>query len=296
MEKRRLGKTGLEVSVLGFGGAEIGFGGASREVVEELLNRALDAGLNVIDTAECYEVSEERIGESVSHRRNEFHLFSKCGHSRGYDNPDWNDISLLEASLDRSLKRLRTDHLDLFQLHSCPHDVLKKGDVIAFMQRAKAAGKTRFIGYSGENDAAEYAIRSGAFDTLQISINIADQACIDTILPQAAEAGMGLIAKRPIANAAWKQHNRPEGYTANYWERLQKLAYDFLPTTDAVEIALRFTLSVPGVSMALVGTAQPGRYEENAAIAAKGPLDAGRFTSIRMRWKEAADPAWRGEI
>jgi aryl-alcohol dehydrogenase-like predicted oxidoreductase len=296
MQKRVLGKTGLNVSVLGFGGAEIGFGGANADVVRELLEGALAAGLNVIDTAECYEVSEERIGETVGDRRREYYLFSKCGHSRGYENPDWDDVKILEASLDRSLKRLRTDYLDLFQLHSCPRNVLERGDVIEFMKKAKASGKTRFIGYSGENDAAEFAIQSGAFDTLQISINIADQSCLDSILPQAVKASMGIIAKRPIANAAWKQHNRPEGYTANYWERLQKLSYDFLTSPEAVDIALRFTLSVPGVSMALVGTAQPGRYQENSAIADKGPLDPERFRAIRERWKGTADPAWLGEI
>jgi aryl-alcohol dehydrogenase-like predicted oxidoreductase len=296
MEKRRLGKTGLDVTVLGFGGAEIGFGGANTELVEELLSSALDAGLNVIDTAECYEVSEERIGEAVSHRRNEYYLFSKCGHSRGYEDPDWNDVGRLQESLNRSLKRLRTDYLDLFQLHSCPKDILERGEVIDFLQRAKAAGKTRFIGYSGENDAAEFAIASNAFDTLQISVNIADQRCIDSIIPSAARANMGVIAKRPIANAAWKQHNRPEGYTANYWERLQKLRFEFLTGNDAVEVALRFTLAVPGVSMALVGTAQPGRYEENSRIVAEGPLSPERYKQIRQRWQEAADPAWLGEI
>jgi len=296
MEKRKLGKTGLNVSVLGFGGAEIGFGGANVQLVQELLSKALDAGLNVIDTAECYEVSEERIGEAVSDRRKDFYLFSKCGHSHGYEDPDWNDIGRLETSLDRSLKRLKTDHLDLFQLHSCSLDILKKGDVIEFMKRAKASGKTRFIGYSGENEAAQFAITSGAFDTLQLSVSIAEQACIDSVIPAAVKAGMGVIAKRPLANVAWKQHNRPEGYTANYWERLQKLAYDFLMREDAVDTALRFTLSVPGISVALTGTMQPGRYEENARIAANGPLDPSLYKAIRQRWSSVAEPSWTGEI
>src|SRR5690349_18763431 len=90
MEKRKLGKTGLDVTVLGFGGAEVGYSDAAPERVKELLNSALDAGLNVIDTAECYVTSEENIGKAVGHRRNDYHLFTKCGHARGYADPDWN--------------------------------------------------------------------------------------------------------------------------------------------------------------------------------------------------------------
>src|ERR687889_377037 len=128
MEKRTLGKTGMEVSILGFGGAEIG--DATRETVERLLGSALDAGLNAIDTGECYGNSEALIGQAVGHRRGEFFLFTKCGHASGIDLPDW-DPRLLEQSIDRSLERLRTDCLDLVQLHSCGEDKLRQGDVIA---------------------------------------------------------------------------------------------------------------------------------------------------------------------
>ena len=80
MEKRVFGKTGMNVSVLGFGGAEIGFEGASASTVKEILSAALDAGLNVIDTAECYAESEVQIGAAIGHRRKDFYLFTKCGH------------------------------------------------------------------------------------------------------------------------------------------------------------------------------------------------------------------------
>lgn len=112
MEKRAFGKTDMEVSVLGFGGAEIGFSGATAETVDRLLGSALDAGLNFIDTAECYGNSEELIGKTMSHRRNDFYLITKCGHASGFDAPDW-DPQMLSESIDRSLTRLNTDRLDV---------------------------------------------------------------------------------------------------------------------------------------------------------------------------------------
>lgn len=183
MEKRLYGKTGMQVSVLGFGGAEIGFSSASTEDVDKLLGSALDAGLNVIDTAECYNVSEELIGKTVSHRRDDYYLFTKCGHASGFDLPDW-DPKMLELSIDRSLKRLNTDYIDVIHLHSCSEELLRRGEVIEVLQRAKEQGKTRFIGYSGDHKAAQYAVQSGLFDSLETSINIADQEAIELTIPE----------------------------------------------------------------------------------------------------------------
>src|ERR1700693_2689328 len=130
MEKRRLGKTDMDVSVLGFGGAEIGFENASPEAVEKLLKSALDAGLNVIDTGECYRGSEELIGNTVSDRREDFYLFTKCGHPHGMESgANWSRDSILQ-SIERSLGRLKTYGVDLVQLHSCSESTLRKGEVI----------------------------------------------------------------------------------------------------------------------------------------------------------------------
>src|SRR5687767_15140313 len=107
MEHRQFGKTDMHVSVLGFGGAEIGYEGAPPETVARLLEGALDAGLNVIDTAECYMNSEELIGQAVSSRRKDYYLFTKVGHPEGGGKEYWRPESIL-TSIERSLRRLRT--------------------------------------------------------------------------------------------------------------------------------------------------------------------------------------------
>lgn len=298
MERRQLGKTDMQVSLLGFGGAEIGFQGATEETVERLLKSALDAGLNVIDTGECYEGSEELIGKTVSARRADYYLFTKCGHPRGIGSEDWSPASLLE-SIERSLRRLRTERLDLIQLHSCSEAVLRKGDAIAALQTAREKGYARYIGYSGDSVAARYAVECGAFDTLQTSINIADQEAIDLTLPLAREKQMGVIAKRPMANAAWKENHKPiESYHHAYWDRLNKLHYEFirnLPLEESIAHALRFTLSVPGVHTAIVGTTKPERWLQNARLVEAGLLSDAEYSAIRERWEEMAPVTWLGQ-
>ncbi|MFQ5990424.1 MAG: aldo/keto reductase [Candidatus Methylomirabilales bacterium] len=298
METRQFGETDMQVSVLGFGGAEIGFEGVSKKTVTRLLNSALDAGLNVIDTAECYEQSEVLIGQAVVGRREDYYLLTKCGHPETLEIEDWRPSSLLK-SIERSLRRLRTEYLDVIQLHSCSEAELRKGDVTEALQRARERGYTRYIGYSGDGDAARYAIECGQFNTLQVSVSIADQEALDLVLPLAREHRIAVIAKRPIANAIWKSKRKPEDeYYHTYWERLRELDYDFLRADkkDAVATMLRFTLSVPGVHTAIVGTTKPGRFEDNAAKVAAGPLAAEHFERIRARWRQVADATWVGQI
>jgi aryl-alcohol dehydrogenase-like predicted oxidoreductase len=298
MERRRLGRTDMVVSVLGFGGSEIGYQRVSERTVGRLLGGALDAGLNVIDTAECYEDSEVLIGRAVGSRRRDYHLFTKCGHARGWGRPDWRPAALL-ASIERSLKRLATDRLDLVQLHSCSLDELRGGEAIAALERARERGLTRYVGYSGDGAAARYAVECGRFDTLQTSVSIADQEAIELTLPLAGARELGVIAKRPLANAAWRYARKPaESYYQPYWTRLRALDYDFLRGGDAgaAATALRFTLSVPGVHTAIVGTTKPDRWRQNAEALAAGGLGADEFERIRARWRAAADASWTGQV
>ena len=294
MEKRRLGRTDMDVTVLGFGGA--GIAGESLENIGRVLNSALDAGINVIDTAECYEGGEESIGNAISKWRDEFFLFTKCGHPRGIGSADWSASSILE-SIERSLRRLQTDRIDLIQLHGCSEAVLKKGEAISALEKARERGWVRYLGYSGDGHPARFAVESDAFDALQTSISIADQEAISRIAPLTRARNVGLIAKRPLANFAWKTGHKPiNSYHHQYYERLRKLNFDFLRNDEeSIAIALRFVLSVPGVHTAIVGTTKPERCQENARLLESRPLPQNEYKAIRERWDVIAPKTWIGQ-
>jgi len=298
VEKRALGKTGLTVSVLGFGGSEIGFQQAQENTVREILAGAIDAGLNVVDTAAAYLKSEELIGAAIKTRRRDLVLMSKCGALDGFSREDWTAAGIAKSVAD-SLKRLQTDHVDVMFLHSCGEAVLRQGDAIEALRRARERGQVRFLGYSGDGAAAQYAVKSGAFDVLQTSLSIADQQVLEGALPLARERNMGVVVKRPIANAVWRHATKPPNdYHHEYWERMQKLQFDFAQDggAQAAEIALRFTLFQPGVTTAIVGTTKPGRWQENAKVVARGTLDAQQVEAIRARWREVAEASWTGQM
>lgn len=293
IEHRILGRTGLSVSAVGFGGSETGYGGTSAREVARILNDAIDRGLNLIDTAACYGSGEEQLGVALAGRREKVVLMTKCGHAAGLAGGDW-EPAMLAESIERSLKRLRTDHVDVMQFHSPDAATLADPRVIEVLTRARDAGKARFIGISADGESALKAVELGIFDTLQISVNIADQEAIDLAIHKAHERGMGIIAKRPLANAAWRADSK-DAYSAPYRERLATLDYDFMTRNDAGAIALRFTLSVPGVTAAIVGTTRLGRFEQNARAASLGPLPADEYEKIRARWRVVGGDRWPGQ-
>lgn len=297
MEQRTFGKTGIQVSPLGLGAANIGYEKVELGVVKRLLDAAYDEGINVIDTAECYGSSEELIGQALGARRQDYFLITKCGHPEGGWKEDYSSESL-RRSIERSLRRLKTDPVDAVLLHSCSLEELKKGEAIAALQEARHRGQVRFIGYSGDGSAAQWAVESGCFDLLETSVNVADQEAIESIVPHAAGMGIGVIAKRPIANAAWRLPEPPaNAYHRTYWERLKALDYPLLrDPIVAPGIALRFTLSVPNIGTAVVGTTRPERLRKNAQHVHSGPLPAATYDELRRRWRECSAGRWGGEI
>ena len=189
MEMRKFGNTDMLISRLGVGMSEIGYGLtlAENQQASDVLNNALNAGVNFLDTSACYDVSEEQLGQAVSHRRDDYYLATKAGHvSGGYEGEEWT-AQTITHSIDRSLRRMKTDYIDLLQLHTCGVDVLEKGEALQAVLDAQQAGKVRYIGYSGDNEAAAWAVDSGLFDSLQTSFNLVEQKARYSLL-QAAKA------------------------------------------------------------------------------------------------------------
>ncbi len=231
---------------------------------------------------------------------------SKCGHQvEGASGAEWSP-ELITQTVDRALKRLRTDHLDVMLLHSCDLAVLQRGEAVAALARAREAGKVRFVGYSGDNEAAAFAAALPEVDVIETSVNICDQANLDNVLPKARERNLGVLAKRPIANAAWKSSHPGiyAGYAQPYIERLKAmsltprdLGVDGDPNAAWPEIALRFTLSQPGVHVAITGTTNPANAQANLNSAGQGPLPAAAVNKIREAFRTAglrAQKPWKG--
>ncbi len=309
MEMRSFGKTGFEVSALGFGGGPVGYLETDRRQVAEILNTLIDRGVNLIDTAAVYLGSEEVIGEAIGHRRDDYVLVSKCGQEiEGIDGVAWS-ASTIEQTVERALRRLKTDHLDVMLLHSCELEILTKGEALGALIKARDAGKIRFLGYSGDNEAAVHAAGLDDVAVIETSISICDQANIDNVLPVARRNNVGVLAKRPIANAAWKNSAEQRGmyvdYAKTYSERLAKMSITpadlgFPGDVGAAwsEIALRFTLFQPGLTTAIVGTTKASNVERNLEALSKGALPEKVVSELRAAFRSAETAAgepWPGQ-
>jgi aryl-alcohol dehydrogenase-like predicted oxidoreductase len=304
LQTAALGKTGIEVTRLGAGLAEIGEEHTLDELshVSRVLNAALDGGINFLDTAPCYFDSEQMVGRTIAHRRDDFFLATKCGHpTRRSSGQPWTAGTIRET-LEGSLRRLRTDYVDLLQLHSCGVDVLERGEVIDLLVEARQQGKTRFIGYSGDNEAALWAVESGLFDTLQTSFSVADQHARTRLFRPAEERGMGIIVKRPIASGAWGVASSPSAdlrynphYADEYFERARRMAamgpVHGAPD-DRILTSLGFVLAHDEVDTAILGTRNPAHMEANQALLERLPIPDQVVRELRRRFDEAEDD-WR---
>ena len=291
MERRPFGATGLSVTPVGLGGGQIGKAWISSSTAESVLSAALDAGVGLIDTARGYGSSEERIGRALRGRRDEVVLVTKVGYDvEGVE--DWT-FDAVAGGVDRALRMLGTEVLDVALLHSCSVDVLRHGDVIEALLAARDSGKVRVAGYSGENEALDWAVRSGAFGAVETSVNVADQWSLENVLPAAASAGMGVIAKRPLANAPWRFAERPAGsYSETYWERLRAMGR--APADgDWAATAARFAAYAPGVSAAIVGTASPEHLRAAVEAVERGPLAEDEVAAWRAAWRAFS---WPGDV
>ena len=308
MQRAVLGRTGLEVGRLGAGLVQIGrldVGNAGR-----LLNEALDGGVTFLDTAECYGHSEEFIGRTIAHRRTEFVLATKVGHAVDREsrpvkvdpegNRSWTAATMRE-SIDRSLRRLKTDCVDLLQVHAYDTPWPLEDDVLQVLLDAKQSGKVRFLGYSQEGSHVELAVRSGIFDTLQVSFSLIDQRPRLGLLALARNERVGIIAKRPIANAAWGRTSTEDGDAsprANAQRTVAMLmaADGPIPAApeDSVALALGFVLAHPEIATAIVGTGNRDHMRHNLSLVENQlPLPSEAVAELQRRY-DHLDWTWEG--
>jgi len=266
----KFGNTEITVSKLGFGAGEIGDYSIDDKKVEQLLNFALDNGINLIDTARGYYASEERIGKFISHRRKEYILSTKVGYGVSKEE-DWSFNAVVKG-IEEALVKLKTDFIDIVHLHSCNINILKTGEVINALLKMKQQGKIRCAAYSGENEELLYAINCNFFDSVQTSFNICDQNNLYTCFPITIQKGIGVIAKRSIANAPWLYNDQPFGkYVEEYWKRWQKMG--FTNNSNWFNKALRFSAFSEGVNCAIVGTTNIEHLKNNIGYIEQGKLD-----------------------
>jgi len=292
IETRPYGDTGMHVSSLGLGAGQLGDERLSEADAEALLLGAIDAGITLVDTAPSYGVSEQRIGRFLGARRDGVVISTKLGYGvPGV--PDWTG-PCITAGVEQALRTLHTDRIDIAHLHSCPREVLERGEVVDALAAAKTAGKLRAIAYSGENEDLRFALESGRFDGLMASLNPFELRVADFVLPRLD--GTGFIAKRPVANHPWRFAEQPhDDYCEPYWLRMRAMGMAPPGEMPWGEFALRFTLSMPGVASAIVGTGRPAHLRENVGWASKGPLDAALMADWQARFR-ALDQDWIGQV
>jgi aryl-alcohol dehydrogenase-like predicted oxidoreductase len=281
---RDFGFTGLKVSAVGFGAGKIGGKDLSDKKVDKLLNSVLDMGINLIDTARSYGEAEHRIGKFLKHRRSEFILSTKVGYDvEGVE--DWTFKCITEG-VEKALRILQTDYIDIVHLHSCNKDILEKGEVIEALTKMAQEGKIKVPAYSGDNEALEFAVHSGSFASIQSSINICDQKTVNTILHQAKQGYMGVIAKRPLANFAWHEKaNLTDPVVEEYKRRIYEMNIDYgMPLEEAM---IRFSTYTYGVDSILIGSTSIEHLKANLKLAAKGKLQDELIDKIKNRFNEA---------
>jgi aryl-alcohol dehydrogenase-like predicted oxidoreductase len=307
-----LGRTGLEVSELGFGAWGIGgtaWIGADDGESVRALHRAIELGVNLLDTALAYGNghSEELVGRAVREARETVHVATKVPPRNGLW-PARPDVGVedvfpgywIAACADRSLRNLGLETIDLLQFHVWERSWIGRGDWVETIERLKADGKIRCFGVSlndHEPDAALPLVHAGVADSIQLIYNVFDQTPADELFPAAAAAGVGMIARVPFDEGGLTGKVTPDtefpagdfrnryfagGRKQETWERANAIASDLGVGLDRLpELALRFCLSHPAVTTAIPGMRTVANVEANAAAVERGPLSDGELDTLR---------------
>jgi aryl-alcohol dehydrogenase-like predicted oxidoreductase len=296
---RQLGRTGADVTILGYGAMELRGQPRGPVIADEdagrLLNAVLDAGISLIDTSVDYGRSEELIGRYIGHRRDGYFLASKCGcpvelpaDTRPPYPHDYRPANV-RADVEQSLRRLGTDRLDLVQVHMSPSRAQLEADqTVETMQSLRSEGKVRFLGMSGLLPNLPDHIAMGVFDVFQIPYS-AIQREHEELITAAAASGAGTLIRGGVARGApaddkdWSRGpiGLAEGEGHRRWQASG--VDDVLDGMPRMEFMLRFTLSHPGLSTTIVGTSSIDHLQANVAVAEKGPLPADVYEQARQR-------------
>ena len=297
LPKRTLGRTGLEVTTLGYGAMELRGASRGRDITPEdggrILNAVLDQGINFIDTSIDYGQSEELIGRFISDRRDEFFLASKCGCAVSWERPaGWEGPGPhiftrenIVAGVEQSLRRMKTDHLDLVQVHASPSkEVLEQEDVPGTLKDLQAQGKVHFIGMSGTIPHLADHVSMGVFDVFQIPYSAVERDH-EELIAQAAKAGVGIIVRGGAARGAVADDkDKSNTFAGNRWETWERADIeDLLGGMSRMEFIIRFTASHPDMDTTIVGTINPDHLASNIRAQATGPLPSDLYAEAKRR-------------
>ncbi len=302
-----LGRTGLNVTKLGFGSMELRgtdhFPRLTSQQASTILNAVLDNGINFIDTSPDYGYAEALIGEHLAQRRGEFFLASKCGCpveavdvSHELRKPHDFSCGNVRAGVEQSLRRLRTDHLDLVQFHLSPSRAeLEAHDSIAELLKLKGEGKLRFIGISGNIPHLADHIAMNVFDVIQCPYSLVERDHED-LIHQARLNNVGVIIRGGVARGVMVKDaaliNDYPPFLQPAFRARRKLwsetrVDDLLQGMTPMEFMLRFTLSNPDMTTTIVGTANPEHLLANVKVAARGPLPADVYAETCKRFPKS---------
>ena len=281
LPKAVLGRTNLNVTRLGWGAADRRVW--TEDLAESMCNSVLDAGINYVDTANDYGRSEEFIGKLISHRRDEFYLASKCGCAPGGGSHVWTKENAFRG-LHESLSRLRTDYLDLMQLHNPTVNECERGRLVEALNEMRDQGKVRWIGISTTLPHLPTFLEWGVFDTFQIPYSALERQHEEWIA-QVAEAGIGTVIRGGVALGEPGQGlgipERWRGFSGAKLEDLQEA------DESRTAFMLRFTLTHPGIDTIIVGTQNPAHLRENVVAVNRGPLPVDVYEEAKRRLSAA---------
>jgi aryl-alcohol dehydrogenase-like predicted oxidoreductase len=286
-----LGQTGLKVTQLGYGAMEVRgrriWDGrpCTEEQARIILTAVVDTGINFIDTANDYGLSELFIGRFLADWRKQYHLATKCGCHMQYagdhdDTPHvWTRANIMRNIAD-SLLKMRTDYVDLLQLHNPDVETCEKAKLVDILQELKKAGVTRFIECSSTSPHLKTYMDWGVFDVFQIPYSALERQHENQI-SAVGESGAGVIirggAARGEPGCGLGNHER--------WQIFKKARLDELcePGESHTAFLLRFTLSHPHCHTTIVGTLQPNHLQENLKAACRGPLPLAVYEEAKKR-------------